>query len=227
MLCFQNADRTVSPMTQPRPWPAELTRAMGRAIRHYRTRRGGMSAEQLAEAVSIMGLRYTRTQVSNLESGRRDSVTVGEVFAFAAALDVPAVLLLLPIGSAEAVELLPNRSTDPWTAYRWMLGELTMDELANPDPKLRVTRSVNVVSAYRRHDTGIRNYFNSMLGDDQALAMIAGARVEMQEKGWWRPPLPDGVADALRPVLLAFGWQEDPPGELSRVEAAELSEGGS
>jgi hypothetical protein len=158
--------------------------------------------------------------VTNLESERRDSITVSEVFAFAAALDVPAVLLLLPIGSDQAVELLPDHRTDPWTAYRWLLGELPTSELHKPMPNLQTVWSPHVTSAYRRHDNGLRNYLY-MNGGDSALAMIAGARVEMQQQGWWRPPLPDEVADALRPVLLAFGWQENPPGELSRVVAAE------
>lgn len=43
---------------------------------HYRAERR-MSAEQLANAVSGLGLRYTRTQVSNLESGR---VTMSSCF---------------------------------------------------------------------------------------------------------------------------------------------------
>lgn len=212
-------------MTHARPWPAELTRATGRAIRHYRRERH-MSAEQLAEAVSALGLRYTRTQVTNLESGRRDSVTAGEVFAFAAALDVAAALLLLPLGSDEPVEVVPGHSTDAWTAYRWLLGEMPTSELGK-QPQLDITWfAPPVTAAYRRHDNGLRSYLHYK-GGDGALATIAGARVEMQQEGWWRPPLPDEVTEAIRPVLLAFGWREDPPGELSRVPGADVSEGAS
>ncbi|MGH4009779.1 MAG: helix-turn-helix transcriptional regulator [Pseudonocardiaceae bacterium] len=203
-------------MTQERAWPAESSQATGRAIRHYRKERH-MSAEQLAHAVSALGLRYTRTQVTNLETGRRDSVTVGEVYAFAAVLDVPPVVLLLPLGSGESVELLPDHSTDPWTAYRWLLGELPTGEIDKP-PRLHINWLHPVIATYRRHHNGLRNFLHYG-GGESALEMIAGARIRMQEQGWHRPPLPDDVTEALRPVLHALGWYEDKPGELVPVQA--------
>lgn len=204
-------------MTQAQAWPAGLTRAAGRAIRHYREQRH-MSAAQLADAVSALGLRYTRTQVTNLESSkRRNSVTVGEILAFAAVLGVPAVLLLLPLGSDEPVELLPGHTTNPWTAYRWFNGDLPTDALDKQGEFGTASSVPPVIDAYRRHDGGLRSYLRYN-GGDSALAVIAGARVQMQERDWWRPPLPEGVAEALRPTLLRFGWCEDEPGELVRVD---------
>lgn len=158
-------------MTEARQWPAELTRATGRAIRHYRNRRG-MSAEQLAEAVSNLGLRYTRTQVSNLESGRRDSISVGEVIAFAAVLEIPPALLLFPIGTDDEVAILPGQATDPWTAYRCFVGDLVLtrakgspgdpsrQELAARHP-LYVTKLPdhhNPIVIYRQHATALGDW---------------------------------------------------------------------
>lgn len=108
-----------------------------------------MSAEQLAEAVSALGLRYTRTQVTNLESGRRDSITVGEIFSFAEVLDVPAVALLFPVGQVAEVEVLPGVVRDTWDALRWFTAEPPQTfALGKRDPWLAATEPLR---QYRKH----------------------------------------------------------------------------
>lgn len=78
-----------------------------------------MSARQLAEALTEMGIPYTRTQVTNLEAKRRTTITVSEIFALAAALRVPPLLLLFPLGRADAMTPLPGIEVAPLDALLW------------------------------------------------------------------------------------------------------------
>jgi hypothetical protein len=61
--------------------------------------------------------------IANLENGRRDSIGIAEVLVLALALNVPPVLLLFPIGRASQVEVLPGKTTCPWSAAEWFSGE--------------------------------------------------------------------------------------------------------
>lgn len=94
-------------MTPTRPWPSELTGTVGRQVQRYRKKRG-LTADQLAAAVTAAGLRYTRAQVTNLEAQRRDTVTLGELLVFGHVLDVPPVALAFPVGETAKVEVLPG-----------------------------------------------------------------------------------------------------------------------
>jgi transcriptional regulator with XRE-family HTH domain len=224
-------------MTQERSWPAELTHATGRAIRRYREKRR-MSAEQLAESISTLGLRYTRTQVSNLESGRRESITVGEVLAFAAVLEVPPALLLFPIGTDNPVTILPGQMTNPWMAYQCFIGEYVLSRaVAGPGassaerqllgdtpmwiPKL--PDRDNPIAIYRQHDNALMAYLITRDHDprheltERHLTMLAAARIEMHRHRWKLPEIPPDVADAIVEPLLAWGYKQEDSGELIEV----------
>jgi len=212
-----------SSVSQLRSWSEKRTRQVGERVRKLRGKR---SAQWLADRCADLGHPISRSAIAKLENGRREDVTLSELLIFAAALDAPPGLLMFPVGDEDDVELLPGQKADPWTAYLWLLGEMPTSELGK-QPRLDITWfAPSVTVAYRRHDNGLRSYLHYK-GGDGALATIVGARVEMQQEGWWRPPLPDEVTEAIRPVLLAFGWREDPPGELSRVAGADVSEGAS
>jgi transcriptional regulator with XRE-family HTH domain len=109
-------------MTPTGPWPADLTGTVGRQVQRYRKERG-LTAEQLAAAVTAAGLRYTRAQVTNLEAARRDTVTLGELLIFGHVLDVPPVVLAFPVGETAKVEVLPDHVCETWDALRWFTGE--------------------------------------------------------------------------------------------------------
>ena len=200
-------------MTPDRPWPAGLTRVTGRLIKGYRKARQ-LSAERLAEGVSELGLRYTRTQVTNLESGRRDSITVGEVLAFAAVLDVPPFLLLVPLGQDEEVEALPGRMTDAWQVYRWMNGEVPTDQLrpaAERDPSehyFRHSPAAYVIELYRRHDSALYGYLRLRSSNPEAAKAradnLAAARVDIERHGLWLPPIPEDVAEVISGLMVAW-----------------------
>lgn len=197
-----------------------------------------MSAEQLAEAISTLGLRYTRTQVSNLESGRRDSITVGEVMAFAAVLEVPPALLLFPIGTDDPVSILPGQTTNPWTAYQCFIGEYVLSRAVGSPGASSAERQIlrdtpmwipklpgrdNPIAIYRQHDNALIAYLTTRDHDptrdltERHLTMLAAARIEMHRHGWKLPEIPPNVAEAIVEPLLAWGYRQGDSGELIEV----------
>ncbi|MFF4220948.1 helix-turn-helix transcriptional regulator [Streptomyces nondiastaticus] len=100
-------------------------------IRRHRTRLG-INREQLAEECARLGApELTYAAITNIETGRRDKagkrrreVTIDELMTFAYALSVPPLLLMLPLGSVDAVPS-PARwgGQHPRTLWKWATGE--------------------------------------------------------------------------------------------------------
>lgn len=116
-------------------WQEQLTRMVAREIRRHRDRRK-LSAQQLADRTAELGSPVPRNVIANLESGRRDVITVAEVLVLAAALDVAPTELICPVGFDEQIELLPGRMMDPLQASRWVDGELALD-VTGPEAAFR------------------------------------------------------------------------------------------
>ena len=86
-----------------------------------------MSAQQLADKTDELGMPIARSVLANLESGRRETVSVAEVLVLAAALGVSPIELMCPVGFDEQTEMLPGRMMDPLAAMRWFTGEWKLD----------------------------------------------------------------------------------------------------
>ncbi|WP_327041348.1 helix-turn-helix domain-containing protein [Micromonospora ureilytica] len=119
---------TTSPETpdrgeeQPEPgWSVLLTRRVAAEVRYWREQRG-ISALQLAKKTAELGYQLPRSVLANLENNRRDTVTVAELLILAAALDVPPVLLIAPVGRESDIEMLPTTRTAPWHVRGWIHG---------------------------------------------------------------------------------------------------------
>jgi transcriptional regulator with XRE-family HTH domain len=108
-------------MTQS-PWPAELVRLVAAEVKRIRNERG-MSAQQLADATAQLGLPMARSVIANLESKRRETVTLPELFVLARALGVPPLLLLFPVGRQQTVDTLPGGPADTLQAVDWFIGQ--------------------------------------------------------------------------------------------------------
>lgn len=111
----------VSSDEQSVPWSAQITRAVAAQVRYWRDQRQ-LSAQQVADKTKDLGYHVPRSVIANLENGRRDIVTVAELLAFAAALDVPPAILIAPVGRVESLPILPSWTTSPWMARGWMNG---------------------------------------------------------------------------------------------------------
>lgn len=89
----------------------------GERLTYYR-KLAGLSAEALSRRVPGM----SRAVIANIESGRKRDVTVDELIALAWALDVPPVVLALPIERPEA--FIQTSDQEPRTFTRsWLLAE--------------------------------------------------------------------------------------------------------
>lgn len=122
MLTDVKPRRYCAVMTQPEEWPKRLTKVIAGQVQRTRAERK-MSAQQLADATAALGHAVPRSVIANLESGRRDVVSVAELLVLARALEVPPLLLVFPIGSASTVEVLPGVHAPTWPVARWFTGE--------------------------------------------------------------------------------------------------------
>jgi len=115
-------------VTQDEDWQVRTARLVAREVRRYReNRRPKMSAQQLADRTAELGMPIPRSVLANLESGRRETVSVAEVLVLAAALGVSPIELMCPVGFDEKAEMLPGRMMDPREAMRWFTGEMKLE----------------------------------------------------------------------------------------------------
>lgn len=107
-----------------------------------------MSAQRLSEACADLGMAIPRSVLANFEGGRRESVSVAEVFILAAALQVPPLLLAFPLGRLETMEPLPGIEVSPWGALHWAeTGRLGSSHGIEPPPY----EDAQLIERYRRH----------------------------------------------------------------------------
>jgi transcriptional regulator with XRE-family HTH domain len=105
-------------------WAKREAAGIGARVAYYRDR-SRISAQELAERCAALGFpSISRVVIAKLETGRREAVSTAELKVLAAALAVPPVMLLFPLGQAEAVEALPGRVVHPWDGVRWLTGEI-------------------------------------------------------------------------------------------------------
>lgn len=177
-------------MTQP--WAPGLTAAIARQLQRIRAERG-MSAQQLADATAELGHPVARSVIANLESGRRDTVSVAELIVLARALRIPPLLLALPIGRAATFELLPGTEVDTWLAAKWFAGDG-----AFPGESFAGSNN-SVIKDFRAQDQALEEWQRSKRrADDGRLRLIEESleriRADIREWGCDPGPLPSDLA---------------------------------
>jgi len=103
-------------------WSARFTRSVADQVHHHRKARG-WSAQKLSDACAGLGMEFPRSTLADLESGRRVHISVAELLVLARALNVPPVVLLVPVGTEASAEILPDVSRPPFRAAQWITGE--------------------------------------------------------------------------------------------------------
>lgn len=98
-------------------WAKSWTLAIGQQLAKVRGERG-LSARELSEKTEKLGYPIPRNTITNLENGRKTSVSVAEITVLAAALNIPPVLLLYSMAD-EAAEQLPGQHVTPVEAINW------------------------------------------------------------------------------------------------------------
>src|SRR6266545_5102056 len=92
--------------TQKPPRPVEVVARRMREVRE--TRR--LTAAQLADRMRQAGIGWDRQIVTNLETGRRASLSVDELFALAVVLQVAPIHLLVPLDDEQPYQVSRGNS---------------------------------------------------------------------------------------------------------------------
>ncbi|GAA0990106.1 hypothetical protein GCM10009563_00360 [Subtercola frigoramans] len=83
---------------------------IGRRIKALRRQRGLLTARDLADAIPLDAL--SESVIQNIEAGRKAELSVSQLLNIAAALRVPPIVLLAPIGLPLHGPDVPNLSSD-------------------------------------------------------------------------------------------------------------------
>lgn len=139
---------------QPSPdWEARLTAAVAQQVKHWRDERG-WSAQQLADrCADVIGKPVPRNTITNLENRRRSTITLGEVLVLAAALEVPAVALMLPLGTAVSIEVLPDVEVPVTDALAWLQGD---EAPGLPAPRAAASSLMALTRQHQRAERGLQ-----------------------------------------------------------------------
>ncbi|MBF4568512.1 helix-turn-helix transcriptional regulator [Plantibacter sp. VKM Ac-2880] len=183
-------------------WTERIAAQVGQRVKAARESRvPRMSAQSLADSTVRLGHEVKRSVISNLESGRRGTVTLADVLVLAYALDVPPMLLMTPLGTDDACEVLPGRMESTWDAVEWISGH-------DPLPGDREERSaewslVTVFEQHRdqldlwrlRHKQVERNpdQAEAALALENARNMLAMTRDSMRRQGITPPSFDDSL----------------------------------
>lgn len=181
------------------PWPLSETAAQ--QINRLR-KRAGLNREQLAARCRDLGApdNLTAAAIANIETGRpgedgrrRRELTVEELAVFAAALGVPPVLLVAPVGLRDLAEVLPGHIVSSWDAAQWFTGEAPLPT-RHDEGDVFVTRSAfqawetgaapldyhrqldALFSAWRRAETEGRAEIERQIGELRRAMRRAGVR---------------------------------------------------
>lgn len=113
---------------------------VARRVRDVRKSQG-LNASDLAQRCLDLGVPHlTAATISNIETGRRDddgrrrrTVSVDELFALAAALDVAPVHLLVPLNDEVPYQVHPGREENSYDVRDWVRG---LALLPGADPRV-------------------------------------------------------------------------------------------
>lgn len=118
-----------------------IGRLIGDRARRYREQ-AGLTQQEVADRTEQLGNRISRGTLAKIErpdaGTRADNLSLMDFLTLAAALDVPPVMLLLPLGESELVEVIPGNPVHPHLVHKWIKGteEFTRDgHAASFDPK--------------------------------------------------------------------------------------------
>ncbi|WP_238011563.1 helix-turn-helix transcriptional regulator [Dactylosporangium sp. AC04546] len=115
-----------------------------------------LSANELSQRTAELGSEVPRSVIANLENGRRESISVDELLILGAALNVPPLLLLTPVGRVQNLRILPDVESTPWFSRGWIIGARLVDYAGSSVQKWRDGR--RVVALYDVHRTLVQQY---------------------------------------------------------------------
>ena len=109
-----------SPTSNTPEWQKQTTDRIGENVRNLR---GSRTAAWLSDETARLGLRISRSALSELENGKRKTISLGEFLVLAAALSVPPIFLLYPQYPDGKVSVLPALHVKSHEASDWIGGK--------------------------------------------------------------------------------------------------------
>jgi hypothetical protein len=222
-------------VTKSDDWSAGVAQLVAREVRrHRRMRRPRMSMQQLADRTAELGVPIPQSVLANLESGRRETVSVAEVLVLAAALDVAPIDLICPVGFDKQIEMLPGRAMDPLPARRWFTGAWKLDIDDAGTWTMRTPGAAEQGNAYllEYHEALIAQLRAKKAEVDQAAAAAARADEaslvaviplhEAEQAASAARPAGDGTVGDLDGKLLEAQIAADNAGSNHSLAAADL-----
>lgn len=128
-------------------WQQDMTRTIGEQVRELRD---GRTALWLSERTAELGMKISRSAISELEGGKRRSISVAEWLTLAAALEVPPGLLLFPGYPDRTVNYLPGQESSSHDAVSWVGGQMTND------PEFGIVDQASSLVAWSRGRSKVR-----------------------------------------------------------------------
>ena len=144
----------------------------GQRIREIRQRRGWTARELADECAKVGASHITATVITNLETRRRltRQITLDELLVLAHVLQVPPLLLFVPLDDAEVLEVAPGVELGALDAAAWVadddvllsqfVGERHRVPTRNEDGAIRreAARPLTLVRELRMLDRRIKSY---------------------------------------------------------------------
>ena len=182
-----------------------------------------MTAAQLSDALAPLGVSLKRAVIANLESGVRRTISVAEVLALAYVLGVPPLLLLVPVGEAGEVEILPGVDAEPWDAARWITGEGAVPARRDRETDQLWRANVDLLRLYREHTARVADWRART-----RIAVVADTEQERDRLFERALARRREIEDALRLIRRAIRDRGDQPPalppELAPLDAEELTD---
>lgn len=183
----------------PDEWTQRTADDIGRRVRHYRSQLG-LSVQQLSDAVEKLGVSIQRPVLSNLENGRRHTISGAEIMALAKVLGVHPIQLVFPVGDSPTVEVLPGQVVDTWRATKWFTGESPFPGDDNDED-----HAASAVALYRQHEQAVDGWRSRrrLRSDDPeimanllegAIGPVRDVRQALRKARYLLPELPPELA---------------------------------
>lgn len=103
-------------------WSDEVTARIAGEIRRLR---GDRSGQWLSDRTAELGQRVSRSTISEIETGRRKSITVADLILLAAALETAPIALVYPAPyGTDAIRVVPHVNGSKTWALQWFSGLL-------------------------------------------------------------------------------------------------------
>ena len=103
-------------------WETRLSKQVARNISFYKYLQK-LTTKQLAEICNEIYKGNGEIKVPTLNGlfhGKRKSISIGEIMVFARALKVAPIMLMLPVATAEDIEIVPGETVEPLEAYKYI-----------------------------------------------------------------------------------------------------------